>query len=46
MMLHEEVKTLPFGDIWREYGDRCGVKGDKEWFDEIKKYESEVLFKR
>ncbi len=46
MMLHEEVKTLPFGDIWREYCDRCGVKGDKEWFDEIKKYESEVLFKR
>lgn len=46
MMLHEEVKTLPFGDIWREYCRQCGVQGDREWFEEIRKYESEVLLKR
>ncbi len=46
MMLQEEVKTLPFGDVWAEYCDRCGVAGDKSWFEEIKKYEAEVLSKR
>jgi L-rhamnose isomerase len=46
MMLMEETKTLPFGDIWAEYCEQCGVKGDASWFDEIKKYEAEVLSKR
>ena len=46
MMMQEEVKTLPFGDIWAEYCDRCGVTADKSWYDEIVKYENEVLLKR
>ena len=46
MMLQEEVKTLPFGDVWAEYCERCGVAGDQSWFEEIKKYEADVLSKR
>ena len=46
MMMQEEIKTLPFGDIWAEYCERCGVAGDKSWFDEVTKYEKEVLSKR
>ncbi|MCH5186554.1 MAG: L-rhamnose isomerase [Oscillospiraceae bacterium] len=46
MVMQEEYKTMPFGDVWLEYCRRCGVKGDKEWFEEIRKYESEVLSKR
>ncbi len=46
MMLQEEIKTMPFGDIWREYCERSGVAGDKSWFDEVVKYEKEVLSKR
>ena len=46
MMMQEEVKTLPFGDVWAEYCKRCGVAGDKSWFEEIKKYEADVLSKR
>ena len=46
MMMQEEVKTLPFGDVWAEYCERCGVAGDKSWFEEIKKYEADVLSKR
>lgn len=46
MMMQEEIKTLPFGDIWAEYCARCGVAGDKSWFDEVTKYEKEVLSKR
>ena len=46
MVMQEALKTLPFGDIWREYCEQCGVAGDESWFDEIVKYEDEVLSKR
>ena len=46
MVMQEEVKTLPFGDIWTKYCEECGVAGDQKWFDEITKYEAEVQSKR
>ena len=46
MVVNEELKTLPFGDVWAEYCASCGVLNDGEWFKEIKKYETEVLVKR
>ena len=44
MALGEEIKTLPFGDIWDEYLERQGVK--KNYLDEIKEYEKKVLVNR
>ncbi|MBR4979318.1 MAG: L-rhamnose isomerase [Clostridia bacterium] len=46
MVMQEECKMLPFGDVWAEYCERCGVVSDKSWFEEIEKYEREVLSKR
>ena len=46
MMMQEEIKTLPFGDIWNEYCEQCGVKTGKAWFDDIKAYEKDVLSNR
>jgi len=46
MVMQEEIKTLPFGDIWKQYCEECGVVAEKEWFEEIKKYEADVLSKR
>jgi L-rhamnose isomerase len=46
MAIQEELKTLPFGDIWNEYCKSCGVPSDIAWFDEVEKYEAEVLSKR
>lgn len=46
MMLMEEIKTLPFGDIWEEYCGRQGVPADKAWYDEVKDYERKVLVNR
>lgn len=46
MVLQEELKTMPFGDIWKEYCERCGVDGEISWFSEIENYEKEVLSKR
>ena len=46
MMLMEEVKTLPFGDVWEEYCARQGVPADKAWYDEVTDYERRVLVNR
>ena len=46
MVLNEEVKTLPFGDIWEQYCKSSGVPTDCELFGEVDKYEKEVLLKR
>ena len=45
LVMQEEVKTLPFGDVWDEYCSRCGVSSN-DWFREVKEYEGEVLSKR
>ena len=42
----EELKTLPFGDVWEEYCNQCGVPVDGAWFATVKAYEEEVLVKR
>ena len=44
MVLQEELKTAPMGDIWDEYLRREGV--DSDYITEVKKYEKEVLSKR
>ena len=46
LVMQEEVKTLPFGDVWEEYCRRCGVIADSSWYKEIEKYEKEVLANR
>ena len=46
MIAQEEVKVLPFGDIWTEYCERAGVPQDADLYAEIKKYEDEVLKNR
>ncbi|MDE5578238.1 MAG: L-rhamnose isomerase, partial [Oscillospiraceae bacterium] len=46
MMLMEEVKTLPFGDVWEEYCARQGVPTDKAWYDAVMDYERKVLVNR
>ena len=43
MVVQEELKTLPFGEIWDKYCRRCGKPADGEWFDEIERYEKEIL---
>ena len=46
MVIQEELKTMPFGEIWAEYCRVCGAPEDGAWFGEVKKYEAEVLSKR
>jgi len=46
MVRQEELKTMPFGEIWDEYCRRCGVPVEGEWFETVKAYERDVLSKR
>ncbi len=43
MVMQEEAKMLPFEDIWAKYCEECGVSAGSEWFEDVKKYEKEVL---
>lgn len=45
MMMQEEVKTLPFGDVWNYFLEINNVPKE-DWYNVVKKYENEVLSKR
>lgn len=44
MVLSEEFKTMPFGDVWEKYLEVENVKSD--YLTEIKEYEKKVLVNR
>lgn len=44
MSMQEEMKTMPFGDVWNYFCEECGVPTN--WIEEIETYEKEVLSKR
>ena len=46
MTVQEEVKTYPFGDVWDYFCEVCGAPVGEAWFEEVEKYEAEVLSKR
>lgn len=46
MVVSEEVKTLPFGEVWNEYCRQCGKPLDGEWYNIVDDYEKEELLKR
>ena len=46
LALQEEIKTLPWGEVWDEYLKRQGMVSDKQMYLEIKEYEDKVLSKR
>jgi L-rhamnose isomerase len=42
----EEIKTLPFGEVWEEYLRRHNAPGGEAWLKEVKTYERAVLSQR
>ncbi len=46
MMLQEEMKTYPLGDVWDYFCEKNQVPVKAAWYEEVKKYEEEVLSKR
>ena len=41
MAKEEQLKTMPFGDVWAEYLERCGVPMD--YMSVVDEYENTVL---
>lgn len=46
LVRQDELKTMPFGDVWDEYCRRCGAPADGAWLDAVLQYERDVLSKR
>ena len=46
MVRQEELKTMPFGEIWEQYCAVCGVPADGQWLSVVQQYEADVLSKR
>ena len=46
MALMEEVKTMPFPDVWDEYCRRQGIPAGFEWYQELMEYEREFMLPR
>ena len=46
MVMQEEIKMYPFGEVWNEYCRQCGVADGMNWLDDIKAYEKDVLLNR
>jgi L-rhamnose isomerase len=44
--LSEELKTLPMFDVWEEFCSRNNVPGKNDWYEEVIKYENDVLKNR
>ncbi len=46
MMISEEMKTYPLGDVWNYFCEINGVPEKEDWYAEVERYEREVLSKR
>ena len=46
LALQEEIKTLPWGEVWDEYLTRQNMVSDAKMFKEVREYEKEILSKR
>jgi L-rhamnose isomerase len=46
MMMQEELKFYPFGDVWNYFCEINNVPQKEDWFAVVKDYENKVLSKR
>ena len=46
LVMQEELKTAPFGDVWEYYCEAEGVPSNEAWLKTVKQYEADVLAKR
>lgn len=46
MVMNEELKVYPFGDIWNRFCELNNVPQREDWFQTVLEYEKDVLSKR
>jgi len=42
LALMEDMKTMPFGAVWDQACDQAGMPRDRQWMNEVMKYEMTV----
>jgi len=43
LMMQEELKLYPFGDVWNQFCEVNGVPAKEDWFAKVAAYEKDVL---
>lgn len=46
LVMQEEMKLYPVGDVWNYFCEKNGVPQKEDWFASVQEYEREVLSKR
>ena len=46
MMIQEEMKTYPFGDVWDYFCETEGKPVGEDWYESVKTYEDQVFSAR
>ena len=46
LYLREDLKTLPWDEVYEEYLKQTNCVSEHEWFDKVKEYEVNVMRKR
>ncbi len=46
LVYREEMRNLPVADVWQEYCRRAGVPADESWYEDVMRYEKDVLAAR
>ena len=46
LALQEEIKCLPWAEVWEEFCKKENIEDEKTWFEQVLQYEKEVLAKR
>ena len=46
LALQEEIKTLPWQEVWNEYCKEQGCLDESSWYEEVKAYEEKILLER
>lgn len=46
LILQEQLKIQPFGDVWNHFCQVNNVPDESDWFAGVKKYENDVLLRR
>lgn len=46
LALQEEIKTLPWSEVWDEYCAREGCLSESEWLSKVLEYENKILTER
>ena len=46
LALQEEIKTLPWQEVWNEYLKQTNCLNEIEWFEQVMQYEKEILKER